>query len=225
MGKLLFWIARSPVAATFIGFAFTYLTRLMPFHKLISNRQIVAFAHPRPIAEKHLLIVPKKGIPSLPRFDLSKEENQKIAVAIFEGAQRLVGRNPGFDDWGVMVNVGVYQDVPQIHFHLIRPFESMSAIKEIGEVDQLDQPIMSYPVLHPTREFERVLQTTEPISAWPHTDFSVPAATEALINLLQLAQTEIDRHGLDRYTLITTQGRPAEVFSFRLVSGERLPPV
>ena len=197
----------------------------MPFHKLISNRHVVAFAHPRPIAETHLLIVPKKGIPALPRFDLSLSENQEIAIAIFEAAQQLIAANSGSGRWGLMVNVGVYQDVPQIHFHLIQPFEASAAVKEGGGGGQHAAGSIVYPAPEPTREFERVLQTTRPIAAWPHTDFGASEASNALIDLLQLAQTEMDRHGLDRYTLITPQGGAQERFNFRLVSGERLPPV
>jgi diadenosine tetraphosphate (Ap4A) HIT family hydrolase len=98
-----------------IGFGFEYLTPFLPLKKLLDRKEIVAFLHPRPAFASHLLLVPKKSIPSF-RELLIKDNETYFAAAIAAGREILVDR--GWPEYSFGVNGGSYQDVAQVHFHL-----------------------------------------------------------------------------------------------------------
>lgn len=117
MGALAFRVARSALGGRLVGASFAYLSALLPVRKLYETSAFVAFYHPRPVHKIHILIVPKQGIGSL--LDVGPDElplMQEVVVI----AQRLV-RELGLAGTGyrLMVNGGRYQDVPQLHFHLV----------------------------------------------------------------------------------------------------------
>jgi histidine triad (HIT) family protein len=117
LSKILFKIARSRVGAVIIGWSFAKMTSFMPVNKLYESQQVMAFHHPKPIYPVHILIVPKQVIKSL--MAITKEDTPVIEE-VFRVAQKLVKElnleEPGFR---LMVNGGEYQDVMQIHLHLI----------------------------------------------------------------------------------------------------------
>ncbi len=90
---------------------------LLPVNKLYETEAVVAFYHPRPSYPLHILIVPKRAIRSL--LDLSEADTPVLGDVVVV-AQHLV-RELHLEAAGyrIMVNGGPYQDVGQIHFHLI----------------------------------------------------------------------------------------------------------
>ncbi len=89
----------------------------MPVEKLVENPQVVAFYHPRPAYPVHILIVPKKEIRSLAAVEPA---DSAILVAVLQTAQELVRRlDLERQGYRLIVNGGAYQDIQQIHFHLI----------------------------------------------------------------------------------------------------------
>lgn len=89
----------------------------MPISKLHETGLVVAFPHPRPTHETHIVIVPKKAIAS---FDDVGSADLPVIADVIACAQRLVGEL-GLDQLGysLVVHGGPRQDVAQIHFHLL----------------------------------------------------------------------------------------------------------
>jgi histidine triad (HIT) family protein len=117
ISKVLFMIARSRFGDAIIGWSFAHLTALFPVDRLYETDAVLAFYHPRPAYPLHILIVPKRAIGSF--LDLT-EADTPVLTEVVAAAQHLVRelrlKEPGFR---LMVNGGPYQDVGQIHFHLI----------------------------------------------------------------------------------------------------------
>ena len=75
----------------------------------------VAFADINPIAETHILIVPKKHIESVERISTGDGE---ILVAMFSVAKKLVS-DAGLDSFRLAFNGGKFQHVGHLHMHLV----------------------------------------------------------------------------------------------------------
>jgi histidine triad (HIT) family protein len=111
MHKLLWLFA--PV----IGWIFAHMSFAIPVIRLRETETLIAFYHPKPAYPFHVLLVPKKAVPSLKELDptettfltdlYSTVQNLVDEFQLAEGAYRLI------------VNGGGVQDFPQLHFHLI----------------------------------------------------------------------------------------------------------
>ena len=114
---LLFSLARSPLGALIIGWSFAYLNFLIPLDRLLETDLVVAFHHPRPSHPTHILIVPKRRITSLLALT---EAELPIVRDVITTAQQLA-RVLALEESGftLLVNGGAYQDVMQLHWHLI----------------------------------------------------------------------------------------------------------
>ena len=77
----------------------------------------MAFRHPRPGYALHFLIVPKKRISGVAGLDIS---DSLLLVEVIQSAKNIVDKL-GLDDVGtqLIVNAGAYQEVSQLHFHLV----------------------------------------------------------------------------------------------------------
>jgi histidine triad (HIT) family protein len=117
IANLLFGIARGPVGERLAGWVFAYASRLLPIHRRYESRQVVAFDHPRPSYPVHILIVPKRaigGFEDLGKADLPILADTFAAAQLLVEDMRLAERG-----YRLIVNGGAYQDVRQLHFHLI----------------------------------------------------------------------------------------------------------
>lgn len=89
----------------------------LPLQRLRETKTLVAFHHPKPSYPIHILIMPKKALRSL--ADLGEADTAFLAE-LFQTVQSLVAElqleSAGYR---LIVNGGKYQDVPQLHFHLI----------------------------------------------------------------------------------------------------------
>ena len=117
IAKVLFEIARGPVGEWLAGWVFAYASRILPIRRRYESRRVVAFDHPRPSYPVHILIVPKKAIRGFE--DLGKADLAVLADT-FAAAQLLVeDLELAERGYRLVVNGGAYQDVRQLHFHLI----------------------------------------------------------------------------------------------------------
>lgn len=114
--KWLFLLARTQVGHWLVRVMFTYFSNLLPVCKVAETDSLVAFYHPRPSYAFHLLLVPKKATANfleLPAADPFLRE-------LTETVQKLVKQ---FDlepaGYRLIVNGGAFQDIPQLHFHLV----------------------------------------------------------------------------------------------------------
>jgi len=89
----------------------------IPLHKLRETPTLLVFNHPQPSYPTHILILPKKGITNLAALTA---EDASLLTEVFQIAQTLV-EELGLESGGyrLIVNGGAYQDIPQLHWHLV----------------------------------------------------------------------------------------------------------
>ena len=117
VSKLLFSIAKSRAGTLITGWSFAHLSALIPVDKLYETEWVVAFRHPKPSYPTHILIVPKRQIQSLLALT---EADLPVLGEVVKAAQHLA-RTLALEEKGfrLIVNGGAYQDVMQIHWHLV----------------------------------------------------------------------------------------------------------
>ena len=100
-----------------MGWLFARVSFLLPVDRLRDTETLLAFHHPRPAYPVHILIVPKRRLANL--LDL------QTAAAAFLLELTPTVQSPttefGLETVGyrLITNGGPYQDIPQLHFHLI----------------------------------------------------------------------------------------------------------
>jgi len=116
IAKKLFDLGKTPIGDLIVGFAFGKFSKLLPVKKLKETDKIMAFWHPKPSWENHILIVPKKQIRKL--TELGEKDLPYISEA-FVVAREIVEKL-GWEKEGytLSVNGGKRQEVNQLHFHL-----------------------------------------------------------------------------------------------------------
>lgn len=110
-------LARSTGGRRLIAWSITHFDAILPINRLYETDAVLAFYHPQPAYPLHILIVPKQPISNL--LSLQKE-HAPLLLEFFQTAQNLV-RKFNLDEHGyrLVLNGGKYQDIPQLHFHLI----------------------------------------------------------------------------------------------------------
>ena len=115
--SVLITLARSAMGRFLIGWVFAQMSFAIPVNRLRETETLLAFYHPRPSYTVHVLLVPKKAIGSL--VDLSPGDDAFLAD-VFRTTQELVKElNLAASGYRLVVNGGEFQDVPQLHFHLV----------------------------------------------------------------------------------------------------------
>ena len=69
LGRFAFRAARSRRAGVVLSWAFTNAPWLLPVRKVLETNRVLAFAHPRPAAPVHIVVVPKQKLPTLAHAD------------------------------------------------------------------------------------------------------------------------------------------------------------
>ena len=105
------------------------INRDIPATIVMENDNIIIIKDIQPVAPIHLLIIPKKEIPTL--NDIS-EEDGKLLLEIFLGIGKIT-KELGISEQGyrIVANCNDFggQEVFHLHFHLIAG-EKMGAIRE-----------------------------------------------------------------------------------------------
>ena len=112
------WLRRFPrLTHTFLPWIMTHTSFAIPLSKLRETPTLLAFYHPQPTYPLHILIVPKRAIASL--ADLTPDD-APLLVEVFQTAQSLVAELAlARRGYRLIVNGGAYQDLPQLHWHLV----------------------------------------------------------------------------------------------------------
>lgn len=82
---------------------------------LFENENVIAFSDINPIANVHILIVPKKHIESA--FTISTNDGGDL-VEMFKVAANIA-KEKALDAFRLSFNAGRYQHVPHLHMHLL----------------------------------------------------------------------------------------------------------
>ena len=94
------------------------IARELPADILFENKRLIAIWDAYPVAPVHLLIIPKKAIPSL--GDMQKEDFPLLSE-IGELAQQLAREHGIPDGYRLLTNTGADagQTIFHLHFHVI----------------------------------------------------------------------------------------------------------
>lgn len=117
VGRLLFKVARSRAGGVLVRWGFSHASAAIPVRRLAETERVLAFYHPKPSYPLHVLIVPKHSVPTLLALN---DAHLPIMSDVIRVTQQLV-RELRLHEGGytLMVNGGAYQDVRQLHFHLV----------------------------------------------------------------------------------------------------------
>ena len=116
MSKKLFELAKTPIGDLIVGLAFGKFSQLLPVRRVKETEKVIAFWHPKPFWERHILIVPKKPIKKITTI---KEEDLPYLDEVFNVTREIVNEL-GWEREGytLLANGGTRQEVNQLHFHL-----------------------------------------------------------------------------------------------------------
>jgi len=115
-GKVLFSLSRSALGDFIVGAAFGKFSGLLPVKRIKETDKVIAFWHPRPSWEKHILIVPKKPIKSL--LELTAADFEYIDEVYRVASQIVLELGLEEAGYSIICNGGRRQEVHQLHFHL-----------------------------------------------------------------------------------------------------------
>ena len=101
--------------APLIGWIFAHMSFAIPVKRLRETETLMAFYHPKPAYPFHVLLVPKKAVPSLKDLD---SHDTAFLTDLYSTVQNLVDEFQ-LPAYRLIVNGGEFQDFPQLHFHLI----------------------------------------------------------------------------------------------------------
>ena len=93
---------------------------LIPIDRLYETERVVAFHHPKPSHQIHILIVPKRQIRSL--LALTETEISIVQDVIFTTQHLVKALELEEGGFSLVVNGGAYQNVKQVHWHLISDY-------------------------------------------------------------------------------------------------------
>jgi histidine triad (HIT) family protein len=117
MGRFLLRLARSRFGHPFIQWLFTTMSFAIPVQRLRETETLLAFHHPQPSHSVHILLVPKRPFSSL--LDVPPDATDFLCD-LLETVQSLVREfDLEQDGYRLIVNGGVYQEVPHLHYHLV----------------------------------------------------------------------------------------------------------
>ena len=111
MRKLL----RTQFVVYLIGWIFAHMSFVLPVKRLRETPNLIAFQHPSPSHKFHLLLVPKRQVHTLADLDPG---DAAFLTDLYATVQSLV-KEYDLKAYRLIVNGGVYQDFPHLHFHLI----------------------------------------------------------------------------------------------------------
>jgi len=87
----------------------------IPVQRLRETETLMAFHHPKPAYQFHVLLLPKKAIESLDKLDA---HDSAFLTDLYSTVQSLVDEFH-LSAYRLIANGGEYQDFPQLHFHLV----------------------------------------------------------------------------------------------------------
>jgi histidine triad (HIT) family protein len=92
------------------------LSGLLTVKKVIETEKVLAFYHTKPSYEAHIVVIPKKHIPSLIDFD---EQDRGILAELLGVVQKVASQvNAEYGACGVETYTGEYQSSKHLHVHV-----------------------------------------------------------------------------------------------------------
>lgn len=231
MKEILFKVARSDISSHFIGYAFENMSSLMPLDRVVDTIKTVVFRHPASQWQHHLLAVPKKSIRDLLSLDLNNPIYLEYLKDLLKSTQQAASQQK-LEGFAILLNGGEYQDVPQLHLHLISG-KSKDNIELIytqyhravhGRLVEKNRGVVVLESDSPLREFHTVIHSQEPLGTIQTINLNDNQVFLTVTNILHKAQEVVSKSKLDRYTLLSVHqpGDPNSELIFHLVSGKSI---
>lgn len=114
IGKFLFSTAKTKVGSYIVGKTFESFSKLLPVLRVYENDLVIAFWHPKPFWEKHILIIPKKAIKSMTTIS---DADMIYINEVYKTVKTVIGKLE-WTEYTLLTNGGQRQEVNQLHFHL-----------------------------------------------------------------------------------------------------------
>lgn len=150
LGNTAFGIGRRIGKHPLAGRIFCLAERWLPLKRVARTHTLVAFHHPRSIANPHVLIVPTRPLPSL-TAPMRSSENRAETIWQMVILAREIGLNMhAAAAWQMVINGGNRQDIGQMHGHLLLDHTSPTASDAIDSAGDL------LPFLERLRDIARV---------------------------------------------------------------------
>jgi diadenosine tetraphosphate (Ap4A) HIT family hydrolase len=204
INRIFFHLARSPLSAFFIGHIFAHLSFLLPDIKANQQPQVLVLRHPLPSSDIHLLAVPKLKVRSFLDLDLTAHSDRQLTLSLLRSLAEVAAwlkLNP----YTLILNGGKYQDVPQLHVHLIDGNIDLPVPAGIGDGHLL---VDDDPTDLDAGPFHLILNPILPQPPLTALHLSDPDYANALLDLLSLARFEIQSHHLAAYRLVLQSSDP-----------------
>lgn len=210
LARTLFSLARSALSGPLVRFGFRWFWWLIPVRHVASTGRVLAFRHPRPTWDTHILIVPKIGIASLMTVDAA---SLPAFTEMLATARTLAAtlRDDEFESQVTfLMNDCEWQDVGQLHGHLAAgPDATMFHAPQSEEVDVVR--VRMHPA--PERPFHALIE----LPAGPFTEEQAGEVIRAVRDFVR----EHVREG-EGFALFTDLSRNDHALrGFHLVSGSR----
>ncbi len=97
------------------GWLYERTGRWLPGRRLWESDKLVVIEHPRPVDAFHALLIPKQAIAGLQDV---QPDHADLLFEVIQIAGKLAGAY-GLQHYKIVVNGGAYQEIPQLHFHMI----------------------------------------------------------------------------------------------------------
>lgn len=115
--RWLLFLARCGWLARPFSWLMTYGVTMLPVNRLRETPTLVAFYHPQPVYETHILLVPKRPYSNFMALDPADTAFlHDLMQTVQSLVQELELEQGGYR---LVVNGGAFQDVPHLHFHLV----------------------------------------------------------------------------------------------------------
>jgi len=93
------------------------MSKVLPVDRLLDTDTLIAFYHPAPSYQVHILLVPKRAIADLSSIT---PDDSAFLSELFQSVRILVDRyDLDLKGYRLIANGGKYQTLPYLHFHLI----------------------------------------------------------------------------------------------------------
>ena len=223
--KLLFKIAKGPFMGKIVGKAFQHCSWAIPVKKVYNSKEIIAFYHPQPSYENHMILSPKRAVKNLQQ--MASDSFSKYFVKIWETAKEICVMHPEYNDSFVIVaNGGKRQEVQQVHFHMFTNHDIVneySAKEETENAFYRDRDICVLEHPNPNWEFHFVIKPVSSSQTAGDEEYKDTYFRSILhsIDLLN-AEFNIVQRGYSLVYQSNQTKRDKEYPTFHIVSGKKL---
>ncbi len=223
--KLLFKFAKGPFMGKIVGTVFQYCSWAVPVKKVYRSREIIAFRHPQPSYENHIILSPKRAVKNLQQ--MASNRFCRYFVKIWGAAKDICAANPAYHDAFVTVaNGGPRQEVQQVHFHMFtnhKVVNEYSAQEQVERVFYRDRDICVLAHPNPNWEIHFVIQSASS-AQMRRNEEDKSTYFRGILHSIDLLNAEFNivQRG---YSLVCQYNKPTgdqECPVFHIVSGKKL---